>query len=334
MKKIVLFGEYLLRLTPPLPQKLLQASELEMHWAGSEANIAVSLSLLGHSAHYITCLPVNDLAKAGITQLQQHGVHHHILWKDSGRVGLYFYEPGSGARAGKVLYDRNHSAFNSLQPGMINWDELFADAGWFHWSGITPALSSQLVNVCKEALKAARKKGIIISADFNYRSTLWQYGKHCSEVMPPLLEYCDVILADVDTASMYFNIQPDVKNLVKSTFLLLQQQLPQVKTIAMTMRKLVSASEYHYTGYIWQAGTCYSSRSYHISEVTERIGTGDAFMAGLIDGLLEQQSPQQIIEFATACGVMKHTISGDFNLATKEEINRLIQQNGSGKIIR
>ena len=333
-KKVALFGEYLLRLTPPSQQKLIQADALEMHWAGSEANIAVSLSILGNEALYITALPSNELARAGLAQLYKYGVKVHNHSSEKTRAGIYYYESGQGARAGRIIYDRDYSAFSYLQPGQINWEEIFKDSDWFHWSGITPALNENLVAVCKEALEAAKSKGLTISADFNYRSTLWNYGKNCREIMPELLQYCDIILADVDTAKLYFGISPDEKDLVNSTFGLLHKHLPNASHIVMTMRVQESASSNQYIGYLWHKGTVHQSKPYRIQQIAERIGAGDAFMAGVIHGIRSKQSLDDTIEFATACGVIKHSITGDFNIASPEEIKTLMQQGGSGKIIR
>jgi 2-dehydro-3-deoxygluconokinase len=333
-KKIVLFGEYLLRLTAPAHQKLVQASILEMHWVGSEANIAVSLSIFGHQALFVTALPATEISRAGLAQLYRYNVHTHIINHPNHRVGTYYYESGQGARPGRVIYDRNHSAFSYLQPGEINWDELFTDADWFHWSGITPALNLTMAEVCKEALQAAKKKGLTISADFNYRNTLWQYGTHCSKIMPELLGYCDVVLADIDSAKLYFGINADKENPVENTCRLLQDVLPGARFIAMTMREQESADNNIYTGYLWNEGILYTSKSYSINNIVERIGSGDAFMAGLLDALRNKQTLQQVIEFATACSVMKHSMIGDFNVATKEEIETIIHQSGNGRIIR
>ncbi|HTN05332.1 sugar kinase [Agriterribacter sp.] len=333
-KKIALFGEYLLRLTPPQQQKLVQTHALEMHWAGSEANIAVSLAIFGSPSLYITALPDNELARAGLSQLYKYGVQTHIISTADTRVGTYYYESGQGARPGRVIYDREHSAFSYLKPNQVNWSEIFETADWFHWSGITPALNQQLADTCREALQAAQQSNLVISADFNYRNTLWKYGKHCSQVMPELLQYCDVILADVDTAKLYFGIEPDADHLVESTFTLLKKTLPNVKHMAMTMRKQESASSNQYTGYLWHEGEIYASQPYHMQHIAERIGAGDAFMAGLIHSLKTKKSLNEVIEFATACGVIKHTITGDFNVATRQEIDTVIQQSGSGRIIR
>ncbi len=330
---ITLFGEYLLRLTPPQQQKMIQSETLEMHWAGSEANIAVSLSIFGDKTKYFTALPENELSRAGISAMRKYGVEPVINYKE-GRVGTYYYESGQGARPGKIIYDRQHSSLSLLQPGEVDWNTLFEGANWFHWSGITPALNENTAAVCKEALKAASAKGLTISADFNYRSTLWKYGKTCQEVMPELLQYCDVLLADVDTAKLYFGINPDPANLVGDTFRLLKQLLPKLNTIAMTMRVQESASSNQYVGHLWNDNNVYTSASYNIQQIAERIGAGDAFMAGLIHKLHNRQPLQEAIEFATACGVIKHSITGDFNIATREEVATIMQQKGSGKIIR
>lgn len=330
---ITLFGEYMLRLTPPQQQKMIQADTLEMHWAGSEANIAVSLSIFGDAAKYITALPDNELSRAGISAMRKYGVNPAVHYKD-GRVGTYYYESGQGARPGKIIYDRQYSSLSLLQPGELDWHTLLEGADWFHWSGITPALTENSALVCKEALEAASAKGLTVSADFNYRSTLWNYGKHCSEVMPELLQYCNVLLADVDTAKLYFGIEPDPGNLVGDTFRLLKLAIPKLETIAMTMRVQESASSNQYTGYLWHDNTVYTSQPYRIQQIAERIGAGDAFMAGLIHKLHNGQPFQDAIEFATACGVIKHSITGDFNIATREEVETIMSQKGSGKIIR
>lgn len=333
MNHVILFGEYLLRLTPPQPQKLVQAAALEMHWAGSEANIGVSLSLLGDAATYVTAMPSNALAQAGVAQLHKFNLHTHIHWKSSGRTGLYFYESGLGMRGGEVLYDRDHSAFSLLQTGELDWNAMLQNGDWFHWSGITPALNKNLAHVCLEGIKAAKENGLTISADFNYRSTLWKYGAHSAEVMPELLAYCDVVLADVDTAKIYFGITPDADDVVESTCRQLQQKLPGATYIALTMRQQSSDGN-TYTGYLWHRGSLTSSKAYPINAVAERIGTGDAFMAGLIYALRQKKSDPEVIAFATACGAIKHTFIGDFNLATGEDIKRLQDQNGAAKLIR
>jgi len=332
--KIVLFGEYLLRLTPPHNQTLVQAEKLDMHWAGSEANIAVSLSIFGENAEYISSMPDNSLTRTGISQLHKYGVKTDILLKDNSRVGLYFFESGQGARPGRVSYDREHSALSQTRPGDLDWHRIFEGASWFHWSGITPALNENTAAVCLEALQIAKERGITISADFNHRATLWNYGKQPSEVMPDLLQYCDVILADADTSALYFGIEFDENNIVKSTCQQLQDKLPDVGYIAMTMRNQISASSNGYTGYLWKNGELITSRDYQIDNIADRIGAGDAFMSGIIYGLHNNHSMKDTIEFATACGVMKHFITGDFNLATKNEIDTLIRQKGSGRIIR
>ena len=333
-KTVVLFGEYLLRLTPPSQQKIIQAESLEMHWAGSEANIAVSLSILGEKCLYISAMADSELSRAGISQLNKYGVQSEIVYRKDSRVGIYYYESGNGLRPGRIIYDRNYSAFSALAPGEIDWDKIFSGCDWFHWSGISSSLNTNAVDVIKQALNKAKSKGLKISADFNYRSTLWNYGKDPGEVMPGLLEYCDVVLADVNTAKLYFKIQPDEKNLVESTFELLRDKLKSVSSLAMTMRTQDSANSNLYTGYLWNNGSIKKSKSYTLNQVAERIGAGDAFMAGLIHGIRQGETDQATIEFATACGVMKHSLSGDFNIATKEEVISIMGQSASGKIIR
>ncbi len=333
-KKIVLFGEYLLRLTPPAHQKLVQADFLEMHWAGSEANIAVSLSILGEQTRYISAMPGNELARAGISQLHKYGVETEIILHDNSRVGTYYYESGVGARPGRIIYDRDYSAFSLLRPGDVDWQRVLKDADWFHWSGIIPALNQNMAEITREALKAAKQMGLHISADFNYRSTLWQYGLEPERIMPELLTYCDTVLADVNAAKLYFNIEPDEKMPVESSFDLLRSALKGVRYMAMTMRTSQGGNLNHYTGYLWCKGSIHQSQSYGLDHIAERIGAGDAFMAGLIYGIRHNKSLQDTIEFATACGVIKHSIPGDFNIAGRAEIESVIEQSGSGRIIR
>lgn len=331
--KIVLFGEYLLRLTPPDNLRLKQSSSFNMYWAGSEGNIAISLAQFGKIVQYITSLPANDLARNGMNFLQQFGVGIYNYERE-GRVGTYYYETGAGSRPGKVLYDRKYSAFSTLKKGEIEWRHLLNDASWFHWSGITPALDENKIDVLKEALQTARQKGMTVSADFNYRSTLWDYGVHPKAVMPGLLNYCDVVLADVDSFKIYFDQQNVDAGNIDEVLHVIHQHLPQAKYIAVTMRNYISATQNKYIGYLWHNDKVYASKQHDLLEITERIGAGDAFMAGLIYALHSAFKPADAIEFAIAAAAIKHTVIGDANYATVEEVQAVALGDKQGGIIR
>jgi 2-dehydro-3-deoxygluconokinase len=332
-RKIVLFGEYLLRLTPPQNLRISQCTSFDMHWAGSEGNIAVSLAQLGKKVEYVTSLPDNEVAINGIQFLKQYGVevYNH---KREGRVGTYYYETGSGARPGRVLYDRKYSSFSLLQSGEIAWEHLFNEASWLHWSGITPALNENKITLVEEALEKAKQKGITISADFNYRSTLWDYGIPPKNIMPSLLNYCNVILADVDSFKVYFgkeNINADV---IDEVLNVIHEHLPNAEYIALTMRHTSNTLRHMYIGYLWHKGNVCASKEYDLSQIAERIGAGDAFMAGLIYMLHGSSTPQDAVEFATAAAVLKHTVTGDVNIASEQEILELMNGQKPGGIIR
>lgn len=339
MKKnrVVCFGEVLMRLNAPHNQRFSQANSFEVVYAGSEANVAVLLANLGKPSVMVTALPDNELGQVGLNQLRQYGIDVSAVAMRPGRLGLFFTEPGISIRPGNIIYDRANSSFANLAPGSIPWSEIFQGASWFHWSGISPAVSASAAAVCLEAVMAAKKSGLTISADFNYRSKLWQYGEAPSNIMPQLLSYCDVIYGDIDTAEIYFGIKPD-RTLSRSESLeqcgqQLRQKLPGARAIAMTFREQ-SGSSMRYSG-VLMTDTLHYSTTYELGQVVERIGSGDAFMGGLIFAMSDGMKDSDAIEVAVAAGALKHTVTGDFALITLEEIKGLMK-NGStfGKISR
>lgn len=334
--QVVVFGELLLRLSPPANKKLLQAEMLEMHWAGSEANVGVSLACLGDRAAVLTAVPDNDLGAMAAGTLARYGVNTSLIRKEGDRLGTFFYEQGAGIRNGRIIYDRSHSSFAMLKPGMLDWDAVFDGCGWLHWSGINAGISADLAAVCREGLEAASKKSIFISADCNHRTALWKYGHHPRQVMPDLLDYCQLIVADMTVGNMYYDITPKGEDLVQSFVEQIAPKFSQGAAVALTMRGKISGkgNDTDYAGYLFEGNKLYTSRKYALENVVERIGTGDAFMAGLIYAKRNNFATQQVVDFAAACGAMKHTILGDFNLSSLQEINELINNPRTGAILR
>ena len=337
-KPIITFGELMMRLHSPGGKRLIQSNSFDVGYSGAEANVAVLLARLGADVKFVSRLPQNDFAEAALSVLQSQKVDTSQVIRGGERLGLYFTEEGNQLRPSRVVYDRKNSSFATLSPGMIKWDEVFENAGWFHWSGISPALSQSVANVCKEAIIAAKKKGITISADFNYRSTLWDYGKKPAEIMPSLLIDCDLIVGDIDTAKTYFGItiadDASVENRFKSFAEELEKKLPSMKSLAMSFRGKNDLQQLTYSGALMKDGKYFFSKKYDIPLVTDRLGTGDAFNAGLIFNFTHQNDGQKAIEFGTACGVLKHSIAGDLALINKEEIEQFTQTGPHDRVIR
>jgi 2-dehydro-3-deoxygluconokinase len=338
-KKVQLaaFGEFLLRLHSHQAKRFQQTDGYTAYYAGAEANVCVLLARLGMNVNYLSRVPDNDLALAGIQQLKSHGVGTEHIVFGGDRLGLYFTESGNHIRSSRVIYDRTATSFSELQPGMINWKEVLQNTDRFHWSGVAAALSASAAAVCREALEAAVELGLIISGDFNYRSKLWQYGKHPKEIMPSLLQHSTVAVADLDAVNIYYGIETNkelpLEERFKQTVQQLQQVMPKLQTLGMSFRKTIQ----HQTVYLAalaHKGEYFFSEGYMIPHVTDQIGTGDAFTAGILYGLMQDLSPQHIINFATACGALKQSIAGDWAIISKEEIEEFIQTGVSGRIIR
>ena len=324
---IVTFGEILMRLSPPGKLRLRQAHSLDLVYGGAEANVAVALASFGLPVQYITRLPNNEIGLSSLQSLRQHGLGLDFVEYGGERLGLYFLEAGAGNRPSQVIYDRAHSAFAAIADAAIRWQEAFAQAGWFHWSGISPAVSAGAAQVTAQAVAAARKAGLIVSCDLNYRNSLWQWGDTAPTVMPVLVEQCDVLAAN--TAHLMLGL-PDlpagrtVDEAIQACAQL-ARLYPNLKQIAMTCREAVTAAEQQFTAVMWQAGQAYTSPTFSLSNIVDRVGAGDAFMAGLIYGLLTfPNDPGRVVSFAAASAVIKHTIVGDANLVTLEEVERLL----------
>lgn len=346
MKKIITFGEIMLRLATPGYLRFAQANNLEATFGGGEANVAVSLANYGMDAQFVTRLPNNDIAKACVCDLHKHGVKtDHIIYGGE-RLGIYFLETGAVARASKVIYDRAHSAISEIEPGMIDWEKVFDGADWFHWTGITPAISQGAADVCREAIKAANRMGVVVSCDLNYRKNLWKYGKTASEVMPELVEGCDIILGNEEDAEKVFGIKPgnfDVTATAgevnaaefESVCSQLMQRFPRAKKVIITLRGSINANHNTWGGVLYDGSTLYQSPRYDITHIVDRVGGGDSFMGGLIYGLLTYpDNDQQALNFAVAASCLKHTIYGDYNMVTVAEVENLMKGDGSGRVSR
>lgn len=345
MQKVVTFGEIMLRLATPGYQRFIQSNSLGATFGGGEANVAVSLANYGIPVEFVTRLPQNDIADWCISDLRKYNVGTREILRGGERVGIYFLETGAVARPSKVVYDRAHSSIASVQKGMFNWREILKDATWFHWTGITPALSQGAADACLEAIQTANEMGVTVSCDLNYRKNLWKYGKKASEIMPALVEGCDVILGNEEDAEKVFGIKPEGFEVehtggevdaaaFESVCTQLMQRFPRAKKVIITLRGSINANHNTWGGCLY-SDKLYQSRRYDITHIVDRVGGGDSFMGGLIYGLLTyKDDDQQALDFAVAASCLKHTVYGDFNLVTAPEVETLMKGDGSGRVVR
>ncbi|SJZ78059.1 2-dehydro-3-deoxygluconokinase [Chitinophaga eiseniae] len=335
--RLAAFGEFLLRLHSNSGKRFGQSDGYIPYYAGAEANVCVLLSRLGISTEYITRVPDNDLAVTGLQHLRGHGVGTGRVVYGGDRLGLYFTESGNGIRPGRVIYDRTGSSFATLQPGEIDWASALAGINVFHWSGVAAALSASSAAVCAEALAAAQAAGLTISSDFNYRATLWKYGQHPSAVMPALLQHSDMTVADLDAVNVYYNIETDKQlppeKRFEQCYDQLRRHMPKLKTLAMSFRK-VQGNQLMYFGALAQDDRYYFAEGFTVPQVTDQIGAGDAFTAGILFGVMNQHPPQRTIDFAVACGTLKQSIHGDWALVNEREVTDLMANGPSGRIVR
>ncbi len=330
-KRVVTFGEIMMRLSTPGFARFTQVESFNVLYAGSEANVAASLSHFGISAAHVTRFPNNDLGQAAVEMLQRNGVDTQYIVYGEERMGVYFLENGAIHRASRIVYDRFNSAFAHIKPGMVDWDDILKDASWFHWTGITPAISQGAANVCHEAIQTARKNGITISGDINYRRNLWQYGKTAREIMPALIESTDVIVAGIADMENCVGISGKTFESSCASF---KKEYPNTKKIFTTERESISSSHNKLKGLLWNGKQLFQSREYDLTHIVDRVGAGDAFMAGLIYGMINKKDDQSTIEFGTAAGAFKHTIEGDVNVASADEIEALVKGENIGKLLR
>jgi 2-dehydro-3-deoxygluconokinase len=339
-KGVVTFGEIMLRLSPPLGSRFRQASSLDLTYGGAEANVAVSLAQWGLSSRYVTVLPTHDLGQAAVECLRSLGVDTSRILRGGDRIGIYFLEHGASQRPSRVIYDRAGSAVSRLQPGEVDWDAVLAGASWFHWTGITPALSEDAAEVTREAVRAAKRLGLTVSADLNYRSKLWS-PERARGVMRSLMEHVDVVIGNEEDAAIVFGItagDTDVERgaLDREAYESVARQLVErfgLRMAAITLRESHSASENTWSACLHDGKKFLRSRSYRI-QLVDRVGGGDAFTAGLIYGMLTGKGLQEALEFGVAASCLKQTIVGDFNLATVAEVEKLVAGAAAGRIKR
>ena len=335
----------MLRLGTIEHRRFTQANNFEVSFGGGEANVAVSLANYGIESEFVSRLPENDIARNCLRTLHGYGVNtcHCITGGD--RMGIYFLETGAVARPSKVIYDRTGSSFSQIETGMIDWRSIFNGADWFHWSGITPSLSQGAAEACLEAAKTAKEMGLTVSCDINYRKNLWKYGKKASEIMPELTECCDIIFGNEEDAEKVFGIKPDRSNLLgpdenidessfESVCRQLKERFPRAKKIIISIRGSINASHNTWGGVLFDGEKFYKSRRYDITHIVDRVGGGDSFMGGLIYGMLTYRDDRKALEFAAAASCLKHTVYGDFNDVTTDEVEALMYGNGSGRVIR
>lgn len=344
--KIVTFGEIMLRLATPGNLRFCQTDTFTATFGGGEANVAVSLANYGMETEFVTRLPHNDLARACVMDLRKYGVGTQRIVYGGERMGIYFLETGAVARPSKVVYDRAHSAIADIRPGMIDWEEALADARWFHWTGITPALSQGAADACLEAIRTANRLGVTVSCDLNYRKNLWKYGKTAAEVMPALVEGCDILLGNEEDAEKVFGIRPEGFDAAhsggavdaaafRSVCTQLTARFPRARKVIVTLRGSINANHNTWSGVLYDGTTLHTAPVYDITHIVDRVGGGDSFMGGLIYGLLHYpDDDRKALGFAVAASCLKHTVYGDFNQVTVEEVEKLMGGDASGRVSR
>jgi 2-dehydro-3-deoxygluconokinase len=344
MSKFITFGEIMLRLSPPGALRFGQTRTFDVVYGGGESNVAVSLANYGLQTEFVTRLPANDLGDACLQFLHQYQVGTRHILRGGDRLGIYFLENGSVMRGSKVVYDRTGSSFATLQPGMIDWNNIFNDACWFHWTGITPAISEGAAQTCLEGIKVARGLGVTVSCDLNYRAKLWKWGKKANKVMEELVSYCDMAIGNEEDTDKVFGIRAPETDVTSGkinaeSYQLVCDQMasrfPNLYRIAITLRGSISANHNTWSAILWDHARVYKAFNYNITDIVDRVGAGDSFVGGLVYGLVSYpEDSQHALDFAVAASALKHTIFGDFNLITKDEIEKLIEGDGSGRVSR
>jgi len=342
MAKYLSFGEIMLRLKTPGNERFFQSPSFEATFGGGEANVAVALANYGQDAAFVTALPNNDIGEAAIRELRSFGVDTSLIRRSGDRVGIYFLETGANQRPSKVVYDRAASSICECGPGDFDWETIFNGASWFHITGITPALSQSAADLSLESVKAAKKHGVTVSCDFNYRGKLWKYGKTAPEVMTELVKYVDVGIANEEDCQKSLGITADVQvesgELDTKKYEALSEKVlqtfPNMSVIAITLRESRSADTNGWSACLRDASGFRLSRQYEITDIIDRVGGGDSFASALIYGLNAYEDRQQSLEFAVAASCLKHSIQGDFNRVSVAEVKTLLGGDGSGRVQR
>ncbi len=343
-KKVVTFGEIMLRLSPPRFQRFTEAASFDATYGGAESNVAIALANFGVPVDYVTRLPENDIGDACLNFVRRFGVGTRKIIRGGERLGVFFNEIGAVQRGDRVIYDRDNSAMATVEPGMFNWAEIFSDALWFHWTGITPAISEGAAETCLQAVKKAKDMGLTVSCDLNYRSKLWKWGKTPGEVMPDLFRYVDVTVANEEDAQKVFGIRAHGVDVTagivdaekyRSVADQLMKKFPNITKIGITLRGSISASHNSWSAVLYDGRNFYTAPTYQITHIVDRSGGGDSFVAGLIYGLLTySEDLQKALDFATAASCLKHTTSGVVLKAKVDEVQTLMAGVTSGRIQR
>ena len=342
--KVVTFGEIMLRLKSPGYERLLQSPSLEATFGGGEANVSVSLANYGMETAFVTVLPDNDIGRACTRELRGFGVDVSKIVYQPGRMGIYYLETGSVQRPSKVIYDRAGSAIAEAGSGMINWEKALEGASWFHITGITPAVSQGAADLSLEAVKAAKKAGLHVSCDLNYRKNLWKYGKTADQVMRELVKYVDTVIANEEDFQKALLLKAESAGSVEGGELntenyraiaaLAMETFPNIQRVAITLRESKNANQNDWSACLYNGKEFLVSRKYRITDIVDRVGGGDSFGGGLIYGLNTYGTEQEALEFAVAASCLKHTIPGDFNRMSAAEVESLMKGSGSGRVQR
>ena len=340
MKKVVTFGELMLRLAPEGYYRFAQAETFGATFGGGEANVAVSLANYGLDAAFVTKLPTHEIGQMAVNSLRRYGVDTSYITRGGDRVGIYYLEKGASQRPSKVIYDRAYSAIGLASKEDFDWEKIFDGAEWFHFTGITPALGDNVAEICLEAVKAAKKLGLKVSCDLNYRKKLWTREK-AGKVMAELMPYVDVCIANEEDASDVFGIKAENTDIeggkidgegYKEVAKKLKDRFG-FSYVAITLRSSISANDNDWAAMLYDGNDCYFSRKYHM-HIVDRVGGGDSFGAGLIYAMLDGKDAQGIIEFAVAASCLKHSIEGDYNMVSVAEVESLAGGNASGRVQR
>lgn len=344
MSRVITFGEIMLRLKSPGYERFFQSPTLEATFGGGEANVAVSLANYGMDTAFVTVLPKNDIGEACKRELRGFGVDTSKIVRKDGRMGIYYLETGAVQRPSKVIYDRAGSTIAEAKPGDIDWESVFEGATWFHLTGITPAISQGAADLSLEAVKAAKKLGVHVSCDLNYRKNLWKYGKRADEVMTELVRYVDTVIANeedfqkslglsAESSSAVEEGQIDVE-LYKKIASTAMEKYPNIKRVAITLRESRSANHNDWSACLYNGRDFFLSRKYSITDIVDRVGGGDSFGGGLIYGLNTYDDEKTALEFAVAASCLKHTIPGDYNRVSVSEVESLMKGSGTGRVQR
>lgn len=340
MSKIITLGEIMLRLSPEGNSRFVQVDSFDVIWGGGEANVAVSCANYGHDAYFVSKLPTHEIGQAAVNALRRYGVHTDFIARGGKRVGIYYCETGASMRPSKVIYDRAGSAIAEADPADFDFDAIMKGADWFHWSGITPAISDKAAELTRLACEAAKRNGVMVSVDLNFRKKLWTSEK-AQSIMRPLMKYVDVCIGNEEDAELCLGFKPDANvesgatdaEGYKGIFVAMAREFG-FKYVVSTLRESFSASHNGWKAMIYDGNEFYESKRYDINPIVDRVGGGDSFSGGLIHGLLTMPTQGEALEFAVAASALKQTIPGDFNLVSTDEVMALAAGNANGRVQR